>query len=72
MMPKCKSLHIMRTDDLCHQSVRRALGSERVWVTPVTCERRSRSPAARVTGGKTYFPSTSLAMVANCMFEVPS
>ena len=79
-MPECNSLHIMRTLYLCDQGVRGGVTSEAPnVVTAVTGSRvpemcKQRLYETLTTRWKTerYFPRTSLAMVASCIFDVPS
>lgn len=79
-MPECNSLHIMRTLYLCDQGVRGGVTSEaRMWLLQLPeaeCRRwcKQRLYETLTTRWKTerYFARTSLAMVASCMFEVPS
>jgi hypothetical protein len=75
----CNSMHIMSKHHWwkrlkCRCGLRESSGTEPFF-------RRSEEPAVSEVEGISrvesvaaapYFPSTSLAMVANCMFDVPS
>lgn|SRR6476469_4084528 len=87
VVPKCNSLHIMRTLHLRPEGVR--LGLISVGPNLGYCGYPETTVAARDLASthvyemarrsyprfgnpSTYLPSTSLAIVASCMFEVPS
>jgi hypothetical protein len=83
-MPECNSLHIMRTVYLRRQGAgRRVTSGDPNVVTAVTgstcpetlqatSQRNRAQNMSTIQTSEHYLPNTSLAMVASCMFEVPS